>query len=154
MQDLTRRLEEAVNRPPARLDPKPIEDLARRIDGVRASVDRQGDFPSHAAKIEAALNEIQAKLERSQPVGADPGPVTATLQGLTTRLENALRLSAAQASFDPRPFEDSGAPHRGGAGRDRAPGRFRTARGQLEAALGDINAKLDGFRPSGSTRRR
>ncbi len=143
LQDLTRRLEEAVSRPPARLDLKPIEDLARRIDGVRASVDRQGDFPSHAAKIEAALNEIQAKLERSQPAGTDPGPVTATLQGLTARLENALRLSAAQASFDPRPFEDLARRIEAVRAATERQGDFGPRAAKLEAALGDINAKLD-----------
>ena len=45
LQDMRARLEEAFRRPAlsAEFDPKSIEDLARRIEGVRGAIENRGD---------------------------------------------------------------------------------------------------------------
>ncbi len=89
LQSLTARLEQAFKRaePAATLDARPIEDLARRIDDVRASVERQSDFRSEAAKLEAALGEISAKLDRHAPPSEDAGVLLDTLRDLALRID-------------------------------------------------------------------
>ena len=71
-------MDQALRRPPqpAPIDPRAFEDLARRIDGVRASVDRQPD----ATKLEAALRDLSQKLDRPAAAGLDA--LTATVRDL------------------------------------------------------------------------
>ena len=44
-----------------------MEDLARRIEGVRATVANQADVRPDIAKLESALNELAAKIDRQTP---------------------------------------------------------------------------------------
>ena len=145
LQELTARLEEAFRRSSssANFDPRPIEDLARRIEAVRATMERQGDFRPHAAKLEAALSDINSKLDRPTAAGADSKALTSTLQELTARLEEAFRRPAPSANFDPRPFEDLARRIESVRTTVERQADFRPHAAKLEAALTDINSKLD-----------
>ena len=48
-------MDEALRRTPT-IDPRPLEDLVRRIDGVRFSVERQAEQRPDAAKLEAVCS--------------------------------------------------------------------------------------------------
>ena len=149
MQDLTARLEEAFRRPAssAPFDARPLEDLARRIEGVRATVERQADFRPHAAKLEAALSDINSKLDRPTVAGgSDSKALASTLQQLTARLEEVFRQSASSTNFDPRPIEDLARRIEAMRATLERQADFRPHAVKLEAALSDINSKLD--RPS------
>src|SRR5271156_2640988 len=92
LQDHMARLEEANRRPvPSVFDPMPLEELARRIETVRVTVERQADFQPPAAKLEAALSDISSKLDRPPTGGADTKVLTSTLQDMTARLDEAFR---------------------------------------------------------------
>jgi localization factor PodJL len=148
LQDLTARLEEAIRRPASStpFDVRPLEDLARRIEGVRATVERQADFRPHAVKLEAALSDINSKLDRPPAAGGDSKALASALQELTARLEEVFRRSASSTNFDPRPIEDLARRLEAVRATLERQGDFRPHAVKLEAALSDINSKLD--RPS------
>ena len=145
LQELTARLEEAFRRPApsANFDPEPLEDLARRIESVRSTVERQSDFRPHAAKLEAALTDINSKLDRPPAAGADTKAVASKLQELSTRLEEVFRKSSSSANFDPRPIEELARRIEAVRATVERQEDFRPHAAKLEAALGDINSKLD-----------
>jgi localization factor PodJL len=89
LHDLTARLDEAFLRPAvaAKIDLEPIEDLARRIESVRATVERATDFLPDAARLDAALAGMSAKLDRQAFSPADVQALTAVLQELATRID-------------------------------------------------------------------
>src|SRR5271163_4303555 len=146
LQDQMARLEEAFRRPSpsTNFDPRPLEDLARRIESVRTTVERQTDFRPHAAKLEAALTDINSKLDRPPAAGgADSKALTSTLLELTARLEEAFRRSSSSANFDPRPIEDLASRIEAVRATMERQGDFRPHAAKLEATLSDINSKLD-----------
>jgi localization factor PodJL len=145
------------------LDARPLENLSRRFESLRTAVERQGANPSDIAKLEAALAEINQKLER--PAAAptfDTRPIedlsrrfeslrsAIERQGANAKLEAALveisqklERTAATATLDTRPIEDLSR-------------RFETLRtaverqaanpssnAKLEAVLAEISRKLD-----------
>jgi localization factor PodJL len=145
LEQLAARMDDALERPPT-IDARPLEDLARRIESVRFSVERQAEQRPDAAKLEAALNDINSKLDRPQAPALDSKALTATLQDLTARLEEAFRRPASSATFDPRPLEDLARRIEGVRATVERQADFRPHAAKLEAALSDINSKLD--RPS------
>jgi localization factor PodJL len=142
-QGMSAKLEETLRQPRvASVDPKPIEDLARRIEGVRATVERKADFAPHAAKLEAALGELGAKLERAPDGAADSKALATALQGIGARLEEMLRQPRV-ASVDPRPIEDLARRIESVRTSVERGSGFAPHAAKLEAALGDLSAKLD-----------
>src|SRR5271156_4181087 len=142
VEQLAARMDEALRRTPT-IDPRPLEDLARRIDGVRFSVERQAEQRPDAAKLEAGLLDISSKLDPPLAAGADSKALTSTLQALTARLEEASRRSSSSTNFDPRPIEDLARRIEAVRATMERQGDFRPHAARLEAALSDINSKLD-----------
>ena len=158
LEQLAQRMDQALRQPPApqSLEQSAIEELARRIDGVRASVDRQPD----AGRLEAALRELSQKLDRQAPSGASPEGLAAMLQDLGARidrrpnatldltpLEQALRaLGERPIEIDTAPIEtlmrDLGARFAAPAAIDMRP---------FEALLREINQKLDRGAPTAAS---
>ncbi len=89
------------NRRPAS-NSRAIEDLARRIDGVRASIERQNGSQPDAAKLEAALRDISHKLDRPAAPGADPEALAAMFQDLAARIDQR-----ASPTIDIKPIEQA-----------------------------------------------
>jgi localization factor PodJL len=142
LEQLAARMDDALKRPPT-IDARPLEDLARRIESVRFSVERQAEQRPSAAKLEAALNDINSKLDRPQAAALDSKALTSTLQDLTARLEEAFRRPASSAPFDARPLEDLARRIEGVRATVERQADFRPHAAKLEAALSDINSKLD-----------
>ena len=140
VEQLATRIDEAIRRPSPVFDPRPIEDLAKRIEGVRASIERQAAPRPEAAALEAALRDINAKLDRAPDSGSKA--VMTTLQDLTARLEEAFR-RPANATLDPKPIEDLARRIEGVRASVEKQANFGAHAAKLEAALGDINQKLD-----------
>jgi len=140
VEQLAARIDEAIRRPSPVFDPRPIEDLAKRIEGVRASIERQAAPRPEAAALEAALRDINAKLDRAPDSGSKA--VMTTLQDLTARLEEAFR-RPANATLDPKPIEDLARRIEGVRASVEKQANFGAHAAKLEAALGDINQKLD-----------
>ncbi|MGD0641484.1 MAG: hypothetical protein ABSC22_12110 [Roseiarcus sp.] len=154
LEQLAQRMDQALQRPQAgsSVDPRAIEDLAQRIDAIRASVDRQSGSQPDAAKLEAALRDISQKLDRPSAAGVNTDVLTTMLQDLGARIdqratptidikpiEQALRsLGDRTVEFDTTPIEnmmrDLGAKLTAPTAVDMSP---------LEGLLREINQKLD-----------
>jgi localization factor PodJL len=143
LQDQMARLEEAFRRPAPipNFDARPLEELARRIEGVRATVERQADFRPHAAKLEAALSDINSKLDRA-PAASNSTALTSTLQDLSSRLEDAFRGPAA-TKFDPRALDNMSRQIDDLRATIERTTDFLPDAGKLDSALAEIGAKLD-----------
>ena len=96
LEQIARRLdEEILARPTGAADPAPFEDLARRIDDVRHSVEARPQPGLDISALEASLRELTARLDRptveSAPEAApmiDLAPVEDALRSLNARLDN------------------------------------------------------------------
>ena len=87
---LASRFEEAAARPATvSLDARPIEDLARRIESVRASLESAPSMQPHVERLETALGVVSDKLDRVAP--ADGQGLNATLAEMNRRLDEAFR---------------------------------------------------------------
>ncbi|HYA72810.1 MAG TPA: hypothetical protein VEF36_06600, partial [Roseiarcus sp.] len=154
LEQLAQRMDQALQRPQQAqgVDSRAIEDLARRIDGVRASIERQSGSQPDAAKLEAALRDINQKLDRPPALAANTDALAAMFQDLGARidqranptldikpLEQALRtLGDRPIEIDTTPIEnlmrDLGAKLAAPTALDTRP---------LETLLYEINQKLD-----------
>jgi localization factor PodJL len=105
LEALAERMDQAARRPqpaPA-IDPRAIDDLARRIDAVRASIERQGGAQPDAAKLEAALSDISRKLDRPAAPAAIPAALAQAIHDLGQRIDRR----AAGPAFDIAPLEQA-----------------------------------------------
>jgi localization factor PodJL len=104
LEALAERMDQAAQRPqpqPA-IDPRSIDDLARRIDAVRASIERQSGAQPDAAKLEAALSDISRKLDRPVVPPAIPDALAQAIQDLGQRID-----ARVGPPLDIRPLEEA-----------------------------------------------
>ncbi|MGO4869033.1 MAG: hypothetical protein ACLPGW_00230 [Roseiarcus sp.] len=154
LEQLAQRMDQALQRPQggSSVDPRAIEDLARRIDAVRASVERQTGAQPDSAKLEAVLHDISQKLDRPSALGADTETLAAMLHELTARIDQRVNptidikpIEQALRSIGERPVEIDTAPienmMRDLGARLAAP--TVVDMGPLEGLLREINQKLD-----------
>jgi localization factor PodJL len=154
LEQLAQRMDQALQRP----QPAPgaeagaIEDLARRIDGVRATIERHNGSQPDAAKLEAALRDISQKLDRPSAPAANPDALAAMFQDLAARIDRRVSpaidikpIEQALRSLGDRPVEIDTTPIenmvRDLGARLAAP--TAPDLGSLESLLRDINQKLD-----------
>ena len=107
LEQIANRLDEALVARPhgGGADPAPFEDLARRIDDVRQSVEARPQPALDTSALEASLKELTARLDRpgvEPPVEAatptiDLAPVEDALRSLNARLE-----TGNPAALDPQ----------------------------------------------------
>ncbi len=136
LRNLAAKFEQAVNRPAA-FDTKPIEELSRRIDSMKGAVERQEKFAPHAARVEAALGEIRARLDQT----GDTQSVDLALRDLAARLDEAVNRPAT-ISLDPKPIEDLA--RRIESVRESLENPTLSSHAErLESALGAVADKLD-----------
>ena len=118
LEQLAQRMDQALGRPNASqsVEPRAFEELARRIDGVRASIERQSGSQPDAGKLEAALRELSEKLDRPT-LAASPDGLAAMIQDLGARIEKRSNptldiapLEQALRSLGERPIEIDTAP--------------------------------------------
>jgi localization factor PodJL len=156
LEDLAQRMDAALRRPPqsAPIDPRALEDLARRIDSLHGAVERQPD----PAKLEAVLLDIAQKLDRPAAVGGSLEPLTGMLRDLGQRLDQRVGppldmapLEQALRALGDRPIEIDTAPIEAmmrDLGAKLVPPAAPDMR-PFEDMLREINQKLDRGAPAG-----
>jgi localization factor PodJL len=104
LEQLAQRMDQALQRsqPAQGGDSRAIEDLARRIDDVRASIERQSGSQPDTAKLEAALRDINQKLDRAPVPAANPDALAAMFQDLGARIDQR-----ANPTLDIKPLEQA-----------------------------------------------
>jgi localization factor PodJL len=140
LQGMIGRLEEAMQHPtPAPIDPRPIEELARRIEGVRGLVERQDALVPKVEQIRIAVGELREKLDRPASSAAETERLEAALRQLSADVHALARAGAP----DMRPVEDLA--RRIEAMRKAMEGHAELAPQveRLERSLAEIAARLD-----------
>jgi localization factor PodJL len=103
LRELAARIEDAISRPATvSLDPRPIEELARRIESVRESLDKPQALSPQAERLESALGAVADRLDRAPVIDAQG--INSALAAMNARLEEAFR-RPAQAEIDREPIE-------------------------------------------------
>ncbi len=104
LEQLAQRMDQALQRSQQAqsVDSRAIEDLARRIDDVRASIERQSGSQPDTAKLEAALRDINQKLDRPPAPAANPDALAAMFQDLGARIDQR-----ANPTLDIKPLEQA-----------------------------------------------
>ena len=104
LEQLAQRMDQALQRPQPTpsVDSRVLEDLARRIDGVRASIERQTDSRPDAAKLEAALRDISQKLDRAPAPAPNLDALAAMFEDLRARIDER-----ANPTLDIKPLEQA-----------------------------------------------
>jgi len=124
-------------------DSAPFQDLARRIEAVRSSLDQRGDLDAQTHRLESALGDLRDRLDVSIGAQPDAGSLNATLQLLLRRVEDLAARPGSSGAFDPAPMHEIA--RRVDALRDSLEQRgdvgFYAHR--LENALGDLRDRLD-----------
>jgi len=139
------RLEEALQRPTATpIDPRPIEDLARRIEGVRGLVERQDTLAPKIDQIHAALGDLKQKLDRPDASAVDLERLEWALHQLSTDVHALARTSAP----DMEPVAELGRRIEGMRGVVERQGAIAPKIDQIHAALGGLTQKLEQAEPS------
>jgi localization factor PodJL len=154
LEQLALRMDQALQRSQQAqgVDSRAIEDLARRIDDVRASVERQSGSQPDTAKLEAALRDINQKLDRPPAPAANPDALAAMFQDLGARIDQRANptldikpLEQALRTLGDRPIEIDTTPienlMRDLGAKLAAPTTLDT--GPFETLLREINQKLD-----------
>ena len=102
LQQLVGRLDDLVDRPPAgdAFNPAPFQDLAQRIDAVRAALEKRGGFAGEARGLENKLAELSDKLDDSLRAASASQAVNANLQRVVARLEGIARQPGLAGSAD------------------------------------------------------
>ena len=153
LEQLAQRMDQALQRPqaPPTVEPRGFEELARRIDGVRATIEQQSGVRPDAARLEAALRELSQKLDRPA-LAATPEGLTAMIEDLGARIDRRAAptlditpLEQALRALGERPIEIDTAPienlMRDLGAKLAAPSAIDTR--PFEAMLREINQKLD-----------
>ncbi|WP_158815306.1 SEL1-like repeat protein [Methylocapsa sp. S129] len=160
LEQIASRMDQALERPSAApaFNPGALEDLSRRIDGVRQSIETHYASPPSApldtSLLERAMREISAKLDRPIAAAIDPNAFESMIQDLGARidrraspvidtapLEQVLRkLGERPAALDTRPLE--GLMREISAKLDR-PTPAAIDAGAFESMIHDLGARID-----------
>src|SRR5579883_15643 len=110
-----------------------VEELARRIDSVRETIETRHPLPLVSASLEATMRELAAKLQDAQQPRFDAEPIEAWMREMSAKLD-----TARPVALDTKPLESW--MRELTAKLDRGPAGFDTA--PLEQALRAIDDKL------------
>jgi localization factor PodJL len=165
LEQIAAKMDQALQRPaPApMIGAQALEDLSRRIDGVRESIETQRASPSTTVLdtngLEKAISEISAKLDRPAAPTIDPNAFQTMIHDLGSRIDRRVnpiidtgpleqvlrRMGERPVAVDTRPLEglmrEISAKLEGAhpAAVDMAP---------LEGLMREINVKLESARPA------
>ena len=85
LETLSQRIDEALKRPAQALDNRPIDELTRRLDGLKATLERQAETQPTNDRLEATLAEITRKLDRPHAIDSfDPRSIEALVYHVDT----------------------------------------------------------------------
>ncbi len=90
LEQIAERLDREISRPSgAVVDPRPFDDLASRIDGVRQSLEARVQPLVDANALEASLKELNARLEKTEGE-RDTGEMQSLLKHIAARMDRAI----------------------------------------------------------------
>ncbi len=93
MEELGARVEAAARRPV--VDPRPLEDVARRVEAIRVALERQAATRPDAAALSTTLQALGDKLDRAFATGSQSAATLTALQAMAERLEETLQRPAS-----------------------------------------------------------
>ena len=135
--EIAARLDEEIARPsaPAAIDPRPFDDLARRIDDVRQSLEARAPAAVDTGPIEKLIRDLDAKLEAAGPTDADARALRSMAAEISVKLDRLADSDAGVRWLEPVLSEFGGK-------LDRLADAEIGAR-WLEPVLSDLGARLD-----------
>ena len=129
----------------AALRTAPLERLERQIGELADRVEQLGASPAphtESARLAASLADARAQIERSTPPAALIA-IEQRLEQIAARLDLEIARPAAQATIDPRPFEDLARRIEGVRQSMEARPKPQIDLTPIERLLRDFDAKLD-----------
>ena len=134
--EIAARLDEEIARPSApAIDPRPFDDLARRIDDVRQSLEARAPAAVDTGPIEKLMRDLDAKLEAAGPTDADARALQSMAAEISVKLDRLADSDAGVRWLEPVLSEFGGK-------LDRLADAEIGAR-WLEPVLSDLGARLD-----------
>jgi localization factor PodJL len=102
LEAISSRMDQALARSQAvtAITPKAVEELARRIESVRETVETRHPLPIVSASLEATMRDLSAKLQDAQTARLDPAALQAWMGEVSAKLQD---IEAAR--HDPRALE-------------------------------------------------
>ena len=137
LEEIAARLDQEIARPnpPAAIDPRPFDDLARRIDEVRQSLEARAPAPVDTGSIEKLMRDLDAKLEAAGRTEADARVLQSMTAEISVKLDRLADSDAGVRWLEPVLSEFGGK-------LDRLADAEIGAR-WLEPVLSDLGARLD-----------
>ena len=135
LEEIAARLDQEIGRhsAPAAIDPRPFDDLARRIDDVRQSLEARAPAALDTGPIEKLMRDLDARLEAAG--GADARALQSTAAEISAKLDRLAESDAGVRWLEPVLSEFGGK-------LDRLADAEIGAR-WLEPVLSDLGARLD-----------
>ena len=146
LEQLAQKMDAALQREPApapSIDRQPLEDLALRLDSVKASLEQQAQFAPRAARLEAALTGLTAKIDNPANDAGEQVALHSALRALTDKLEGAIQTNGRSAAIDASVIADLAQRIDGARATVERQGDVRPDIARLESALREISQKLD-----------
>jgi localization factor PodJL len=102
LEDIAARMDQALGRSQSAstINAKAVEELARRIDSVRETIETRHPLPIVSASLEATMRELAAKLQDAQSLRFDAEPLEAWMRDVSAKLETARPIA-----LDTKPLE-------------------------------------------------
>ncbi len=137
LEEIAARLDREIARPsaPAEVDQRPFDDLARRIDDVRQSLEGRAPAAVDTGPIEKLMRDLDARLEAAGRTDPDAGALQSMAAEISGKLDRLADSDAGVRWLEPILSEFSGK-------LDRLADAEIGAR-WLEPVLSDLGARLD-----------
>ncbi|HLJ72620.1 MAG TPA: hypothetical protein VKU03_14970 [Roseiarcus sp.] len=102
LEDIAARMDQTLARgqSASSIGAKAVEELARRIDSVRETIETRHPLPIVSASLEATMRELAAKLQEAQQPRFDAEPMEAWMREVSAKLE-----TARPVALDTKPLE-------------------------------------------------
>ncbi|HEY2733254.1 MAG TPA: hypothetical protein VGI70_04680, partial [Polyangiales bacterium] len=104
LEDIASKIDQAIVRSQSTssIGAKAVEELARRIDSVRETIETRHPLPIVSASLEATMRDLTAKLQDAQAPRFDTEPLEVWMREVSEKLD-----SARPVSFDTGRFEST-----------------------------------------------
>jgi localization factor PodJL len=102
LEDIASKIDQAISRSQSStsIGAKAVEELARRIDSVRETIETRHPLPIVSASLEATMRDLTTKLQDAQPQRFDTEPLEAWMREVSEKLDTARTVSVDTAHFE------------------------------------------------------
>ena len=102
LEDIASKIDQAIARSQSTssIGAKAVEELARRIDSVRETIETRHPLPIVSASLEATMRDLTAKLQDAQAPRLDTEPLEAWMREVSEKLDAARPVSLDTARFE------------------------------------------------------